>query len=257
MAATVSLEMELPHQKVVSAPIKKRTQSALRGGRLLGNRFNITIENVVASADLQQSIDLESVARSFSSAKYNPNTFPGLIYRAKKPDVAILIFSSGKMIVAGAKSGGMAKRAVSKLLEEFKMAGIVILGEPDVTIRNMVATADLSRRIDLEQMATRLEGTIYDPEQFPGLIYRLKETRGTLLVFANGRVVCSGAHSVADVENAVNTLYETLEANGPLSHKEPRYMPEVTQQSRASQHTTLDTHHNMEQALRTDLQQHT
>ena len=168
----------------------------------------------MASADLHQSIDLELVARTFSMVEYKPDQFPGVIYRLKKPNVATLVFSTGKLIVAGARSEARARRAVSKLVKEFKTGGIVILGKPDVTIRNVVASADLGCRIDLEDAAKSLEGTIYEPEQFPGLIYRMKAPKVVVLIFSSGKLVCTGASQEANVEKAINKLHEALAMKG-------------------------------------------
>ena len=181
---------------------------------MLGNQFNINVENVVASADLHQNIDLESIVRAFPAVEYKPDQFPGLVYRLKKPSVATLVFRTGKLIVAGAKSEVRARRTVSKLVEEFKAQGIVILAKPDVTIRNVVASADLGYRIDLEDTANTLEGTIYEPDQFPGLIYRVKGSKVTMLIFSSGKLVCAGAASEVDAKKAVNDLFKTLAAKG-------------------------------------------
>jgi transcription initiation factor TFIID TATA-box-binding protein len=181
---------------------------------LFTSQFEINIENVVASANLHQNIDLQSIARAFPTVEYKPDQFPGLVYRLKKPSTAVLVFSTGKLIVAGAKSESRAKRAVLKLVAELKTGGIVILGKPEVTIRNVVASADLGYRVDLEDAATNLEGTIYEPDQFPGLIYRQKDPKAVVLIFASGKLVCTGASHEADVERAVNKLHETLTMKG-------------------------------------------
>ena len=65
---------------------------------------SITIENVVASATLNQRIDLNAVFRGNLGVEYNPKKFPGLVFRIKRPKSAILIFRTGKMVCTGAKS---------------------------------------------------------------------------------------------------------------------------------------------------------
>jgi transcription initiation factor TFIID TATA-box-binding protein len=185
---------------------------------LLRNEFNISIENVVASANLNQRIDLESVVRAFPYVEYKPEQFPGLIYRLKKPSVSSLVFSTGRLIIAGAKSEKRAKRAVAKLVDELRTGGLVILGRPNIRIRNVVASADIGYQIDLEDMANNLEGTIYEPDQFPGLIYRLKEPKVVILVFASGKVVCTGANREIDIERAVRKLRETLAIRGLIPY---------------------------------------
>ena len=187
---------------------------------MAGNPFNINVQNVVASADLHQRIDLRSIERAFPAVEYKPDRFPGLVYRLKKPSVVILVFSTGKLVVAGAKSSNMVLRAVSKLVQEFKAHGIVILTEPDVTVRNVVASAELGHTVDLEEAANILDGTIYDPEQFPGLIYKIKDSKASMLIFSNGKLVCAGARTEVEAINAVNKLYETLTEKGLLSKPE-------------------------------------
>jgi transcription initiation factor TFIID TATA-box-binding protein len=182
--------------------------------------FNINIENVVASANLNQRIDLDSIAKIFPQSQYKPNEFPGLVYRLRKPKVSMLVFSTGRLVIAGAKSQNMARRAVLKLVDEFKLNGIVILGKPDVTIRNVVASAELGHPVDLEDAANALEGTIYEPDQFPGLIYRFKGSKLTILIFSSGKLVCAGASSEIEVHNAVNSLFNTLVEKGLVPRTE-------------------------------------
>ncbi len=176
------------------------------------------IQNVVVSATLGQEMDLNSILRIFPTTKYNPETFPGLIFRLKKPKATALIFRSGKMICAGAKSERQAKRAVSNILDELRRSGIVILGKPNVETQNIVATASLGGRVDLEKTAYALERTIYDPEQFPGLIYRMNEPKVVMLIFANGKLVCAGAKSEDDVYSSTTRLEETLQQKELISY---------------------------------------
>ncbi len=93
----------------------------------------INIENVVASATLNQRIDLNAIVRVFPGVEYRPEQFPGLVYRLKKPKTATLIFSSGKMVCTGAKSEGQARKAVFKVVDELKRDGIVIMGKPEIS----------------------------------------------------------------------------------------------------------------------------
>jgi len=186
---------------------------------LLRNGFNINIENVVASANLNQIIDLESIVKAFPTVEYKPDQFPGLVYRLKKPSVATLLFRTGRLIIAGAKSEKRAKRAVFKLVEELKTGGLVIPGRPDITIRNVVASADLGYRIDLEDTANKLDGTIYEPDQFPGLIYRPREPRVVMLIFASGKIVVTGANREVDIERAVSKLREALAIRGLIPYQ--------------------------------------
>ncbi len=170
------------------------------------------IENVVASATLKQNIDLNAIVRIFPGVEYRPEQFPGLVYRIKKPKTATLIFSSGKMVCTGAKSERQARKAVMKVIDDLKNNGIVIVGKPDIQVQNIVASAGLGGYIDLEKCAVSLEKMMYEPEQFPGLIYRMDEPKTVMLLFSSGKLVCTGAKKEEDVEKAVKKLKEVLES---------------------------------------------
>ena len=178
----------------------------------------INIENVVASATLKQNIDLNSIARIFPGVEYRPEQFPGLVYRLKKPKTATLVFSSGKMVCTGAKSEHQAKKAVMKVIDELKRNGIVIVGKPEIQIQNIVASAGLGGYIDLEKSTYSLKRTMYEPEQFPGLIYRMEKPRAVILIFSSGKLVCTGAKKEEDIHQAVMKLCEKLDENGVISY---------------------------------------
>ncbi len=171
----------------------------------------VSIENVVASATLNQNIDLNAVVKGYPSVEYRPEQFPGLVFRLKRPKTATLIFASGKMVCTGAKSEREARRAVKKVIRELKDAGIVITSKPELKVQNIVASANLGGMIDLESAAYTLERTMYEPEQFPGLIYRMEEPKVVLLLFASGKLVCTGARKEEDVYQAVKKLHQRLE----------------------------------------------
>ncbi len=171
----------------------------------------ISIENVVASATLNQKVDLNAVVKGYSGVEYRPEQFPGLVFRLKRPKTATLIFSSGKMVCTGAKSEKESRRAVMKVIKELKTGGIIIISKPELKIQNIVASASLGGMIDLEKAAYSLGKTMYEPEQFPGLIYRMDEPKVVILLFASGKLVCTGAKKEQDVYDAVQKLHVILE----------------------------------------------
>jgi transcription initiation factor TFIID TATA-box-binding protein len=179
----------------------------------------INIENVVATATLNQRIDLNSIVRIFPGVEYRPEQFPGLVYRLKKPKTATLIFSSGKMVCTGAKSERQARKAVTKVVDELKRNGIVILGKPEIQVQNIVASAGLGGKIDLEKVTYSLKRTMYEPEQFPGLIYRMDDPKVVILIFTTGKLVCTGAKKEAEVPRAIAKLQETLEQKGLITYQ--------------------------------------
>jgi transcription initiation factor TFIID TATA-box-binding protein len=171
----------------------------------------INIENVVASATLNQKVDLNAVVKGYPGVEYRPEQFPGLVFRLKRPKTATLIFSSGKMVCTGAKSEKESRRAVMKVIKELKRGGIIIISKPELKIQNIVASGILGGLIDLEKAAFSLGKTMYEPEQFPGLIYRMEEPKVVILLFASGKLVCTGAKKEQDVYDAVEKLHVLLE----------------------------------------------
>jgi transcription initiation factor TFIID TATA-box-binding protein len=143
--------------------------------------------------------------------EYKPEQFPGLVFRLKKPKTATLIFASGKMVCTGAKSETLAKRAVRKVIKYLRDNGILIVSRPEIKIQNIVASADIHAKIDLEKAVFALGRTMYEPEQFPGLIYRMDEPKVVMLLFASGKLVCTGAKKEAEVKEAVYKLRDELE----------------------------------------------
>jgi transcription initiation factor TFIID TATA-box-binding protein len=171
----------------------------------------INIQNVVATANLNQKVDLNAVIKGNQGAEYRPERFPGLVFRLKRPKTATLIFSTGKMVCTGAKSEKESRSAIIKVVKELKKSGIIILSKPSLKVENIVASASLGGMVDLEKTVVVLRKTMYEPEQFPGLIYRMDEPKVVILVFASGSLVVTGAKVEQDVYDAVRKLHESLE----------------------------------------------
>jgi len=185
---------------------------------LPGRKF-INIENVVATATFHQNIDLDSIVRIIPTVQYRPEQFPGLVYRLQKPKTATLIFGSGKMVCTGAKSERQARKTVMKVVDELKRNGIVILNKPEIQVQNIVASAGLGGHIDLEKTTYSLKRTMYEPEQFPGLIYRMDDPKVVILIFASGKLVCTGAKKEGEVHRAVTKLQDTLEEKTLITYE--------------------------------------
>jgi|TARA_B100000959_G_C14952115_1_gene612308 transcription initiation factor TFIID TATA-box-binding protein len=171
----------------------------------------ISIENVVASATVDQRIDLNQITRDFPDVEYHPDQFPGLVFRLKSPKTATLIFSSGKMVCTGAKSEDMAKKAVNTVVQKLRKGGVEIIKDAEIQIQNIVSSASLGGKVHLEEAARRLEKSMYEPEQFPGLIHRMSDPKTVILLFASGKLVCTGAKKEGEVYRAVNNLHVNLE----------------------------------------------
>jgi transcription initiation factor TFIID TATA-box-binding protein len=184
----------------------------------------VKIENIVASATVKHRIELSSVVKAFPDAEYRPGRFPGLVFRLKKPKTSTLIFSSGKMICTGAASENEARKALRKLVKVLKEGGILIVGKPEMKIVNVVATVNLGGSVDLLELYESERGMrgkiVYEPEQFPGLIYRMEGPRVVFLIFSSGKLVCTGARREEDVHQAVMELHRKLEQKNLIHHEE-------------------------------------
>lgn len=180
----------------------------------------IQIENVVVSVTLNQPLDLMSVVKALpDTVEYEPEQFPGLIFRLKKPKTATLIFNSGRMVCTGAKSEDLAIKAVKRVIRELKRSGIVLISKPEIKIQNIVASANMGGKIDLEKAVFTLGRTMYEPEQFPGLIYRMDDPKVVILLFASGKLVCTGAKKEEEVKQAVHKLQKKLEEEGLITYE--------------------------------------
>lgn len=174
----------------------------------------VRIENIVATVTLPNELDLHEIERNIPSVEYNPDQFPGLVFRLEKMKVTALIFKSGKMVVTGAKDTKSLIEAVKKIIRTLIENGIKIKGKPVIQIQNIVASANLNLEVNLEEAAYKLENNMYEPEQFPGLIHRMSDPHVVLLIFSSGKMVITGAKKESEVVEAVNKIYKTLIETG-------------------------------------------
>ena len=176
----------------------------------LKKELDITVVNIVVSTSLEHDIPLEKMAANLSNTEYNPEQFPGLVIRVKDPKTSALIFSSGKVVSTGARSLDMVKESLKKIIETLKKINIDIKVTPEINVQNMVASGSIGMDLNLNTLAMKLDNTEYEPEQFPGLVYKLKEAKATFLLFSNGKIVCTGTKSVEQVYRAVEMLIKIL-----------------------------------------------
>ena len=181
-------------------------------------KAKVSIQNVVASASISQRVDLNLITKNFVDVEYHPDRFPGLVFRLKDPKTATLVFSSGKMVCTGAKSEELSRKAVQEVVRRLRKGGIPIKNEAEVVIQNIVASVDLGGKIHIEEAAKKLPKSMYEPEQFPGLIHRMADPKTVILLFASGKLVCTGAKKESEVYRAVNNLHLTLEQKGLMAY---------------------------------------
>ena len=178
------------------------------------------IENIVATVNLGIDLDLDKLAERLPAAEYNPEQFPGLILRLQRPKISALIFRTGKMVCTGAKSENELKRAVKELVRLLNEHGADVPLTPEIQVQNIVASGNLHAEVDIEKSALMLENSMYEPEQFPGLIYRMDEPKVVLLIFSSGKIVCTGAKKEQQVRDAVFKIHDILKDIGALYEEE-------------------------------------
>ena len=180
--------------------------------------IEIKVQNIVASATFAEKLDLDVIAQSLEDAEYEPEQFPGLVFRLKNPKTATLLFRSGAANCTGAKNVEDVRKTIDIIAEKLKKLGVEVYKNPKIIVQNIVATADLGGELNLNEVAQGLglDNVEYEPEQFPGLVYRVKEPKAAMLLFSSGKIVCAGARTTEDVSKAVEKLSDELSSLGLL-----------------------------------------
>ncbi len=167
---------------------------------------SLKIQNIVATTSLEKEIPLTKLARTLTNTEYNPEQFPGLVLRIKQPKSAVLVFSSGNLVCTGTKSVQQVKQVVEEVIKQLKKINITIKIKPKITVQNIVASGSIDMNLNLNFLALELENTEYEPEQFPGLVYKLEKPNATFLLFSNGKLVCTGTKNRAQLEDSMEQL---------------------------------------------------
>lgn len=171
---------------------------------------DIQIVNIVVSTSLEHDIPLEKMAATLSNTEYNPEQFPGLVIRIREPKTSALIFSSGKVVCTGARTLQKVDESLQQIIKSLEKINIKINIKPKINVQNIVASGSVGMDLNLNVLAMKLENTEYEPEQFPGLVYKLPQAKATFLLFSNGKIVCTGTKSESQVNDAVDKLIENL-----------------------------------------------
>ena len=170
----------------------------------------LTVQNIVATTSLEKEVSLSKLARTQPNTEYNPETFPGLVLRVKEPKSAVLVFSSGNLVCTGTKSVAQVNAVVKQVIKQLKKVNVKVTIKPKITVQNIVASGAINLDLNLNTLSLELENTEYEPEQFPGLVHKLKGTNATFLLFSNGKIVCTGTKTEEAVHEATDKLIENL-----------------------------------------------
>jgi len=175
---------------------------------------SLKIENIVASGAIAESIDLVALSANLKNCELNKKRFPGAVYHIENPKIASLIFSSGKIVLTGLRNEQALIDGLAAIIAAFNAAGFKTLKEPRVAITNMVCSCDLARYINLNKVVVTLnmENIEYEPEQFPGLVYRIKDPRIVVLIFSSGKLILTGGKNLDDIKKGLVVLAHKLES---------------------------------------------
>ena len=173
---------------------------------------NYKIQNIVATTSLEKPIPLTKLARTNPNTEYNPETFPGLVLRVKEPKSAVLVFSSGNLVCTGTKSVSQVKRVIQEVIKQLRKINVNVTIKPKITVQNIVASGSINLKLNLNFLALEMENTEYEPEQFPGLVYKLIEQKANCLLFRNGKIVCTGKKNKKQLEYSMTQLMKNVKA---------------------------------------------
>ena len=173
-------------------------------------KTSLKVQNIVATTSLGKPVSLTKLARTQSNTEYNPEQFPGLVLRVKKPKSAVLVFSSGNLVCTGTKSIAQVKEVINQVIKQLAKIGVKITDKPKITVQNIVASGSIDLKLNLKYLALALENTEYEPEQFPGLVYKLAEPNATFLLFSNGKLVCTGTKNKQQLDESMIILNKNI-----------------------------------------------
>ncbi|CAL8071701.1 unnamed protein product [Calicophoron daubneyi] len=200
---------QISKQETVISPLRPVGPDDSNSELMYGLRKPL-IFNVIATVNMGCFIELRKLVLHIRSAEYNPKRFPGAVIRLREPRVTCLVFSTGKMVCTGARSEddcNLGARKCARIMQKIGFNAKFM----NFTIQNMVGLADLRFPIRLERLLLANEQmTQYEPEIFPGLIYRIVKPRLVLLIFVNGKVVITGSKSREQIYEALNNVYPIL-----------------------------------------------
>jgi transcription initiation factor TFIID TATA-box-binding protein len=179
---------------------------------------SLKIENIVASAKVTDYLDLPALAAQIKDAEYNKKRFPGVVIRMQDPKIAALVFGSGKVVLTGAKSIESLSEGLEILGNLLRSLHIDIPQKLTYKIQNIVTSADLGSGINLNKIAVgfNLDRIEYEPEQFPGLVYRLENPKVVVLLFGSGKLIITGGKEPDDARKAVQKILTDLKNLGLL-----------------------------------------
>ena len=149
--------------------------------------------------------------KKFPHVNYNPKDFPGAIFKLNSPKTTTLIFRTGNLVCTGAKSEKHVILAINNVVQKLRSQNIKIKNNAQILIQNVVTAVNLGGQILIENAARLLPRSMYEPDQFPGLVHRQLDPKSVVLLFASGKLICTGGKSTSQAFQAIHHIHSTLE----------------------------------------------
>lgn len=178
---------------------------------------SVTVVNMVGSGTLGVEVAVAQLAADIDDAttEYDPSNYHGLYVRFADEGPLVTVYRSGKYIITGSKNHKQLENTRDQFLQALSKLDILeTVDDSSFHVQNVVCTADLEQSVNLSALAIALglEATEYEPEQFPGLIYRPSDLPSVLLIFSSGKVVITGSPNIDTAETAFEQFQTTLES---------------------------------------------
>jgi transcription initiation factor TFIID TATA-box-binding protein len=170
----------------------------------------INIENIVFSTKISNNLDIEKLSKIFSNSRYDINDFSGLIIDFDNPKCAIFISSNGKFVCTGLKNFDDIEIVLNKIIDDIEKNHISIFEDVNITIENIIASNSIVNKFDLDALSKHLDKVEYTPENFPGLVYHIKDSEISIILFESGKIVYTGAKKTSEISAAFNNLLKEL-----------------------------------------------
>jgi transcription initiation factor TFIID TATA-box-binding protein len=174
---------------------------------------SLKIENIVGSGSIADTIDLETISNNIENCELNITKFPSAIYRMQDPKSAVLIFSSGKVVLTGIHNLKDLVIGIQNIQNTLKETGVDTYDVPRVEVTNIVCSYSLGNRLNLVKiMITFIDYGIveYEPEVFPGLVFRIPDPKIVFLLFSSGKVIITGGRKMEDIKRGLEIFKEKI-----------------------------------------------
>ena len=175
---------------------------------------SLKIENIVASGEIAKEMDLQSISENIENCELNTKRFPGAVLRITVPKIAALLFSSGKVVLTGIRNNDDLEKGLDIIIKSLKENGVDTFDVPNVKVTNIVCSYDMGKPVNLNRIVVtlNLENIEYEPEQFPGLVYRIEEPKIVALIFSSGKIILTGGKNMEDIKSGLDVLESKLDS---------------------------------------------